>query len=483
MSLKKILFTVVFIIAILFGDLNAFAIQEPQFSRAVDLKDGSTLSLIDCIALAFKNSPKVRQKKYQLDLAKSNVGIAKSQYFPVISIGAGFYNENNTDGSYYNSHYRELPNVGVEINKLVWNFGKTTAYIKMEEFYRVGAEYEFMDSLCNTIFDVKLRYYDLLRAKTLLKVAQSDVDLNEKYLNLAKINGDADIKTAELNLSAAKVNLIEKQNDYKNAVIDLNNTMYTESSANYKIKDTKTFSTKGNFDNENLAINEFVPVKFPFSSDDAVEIAYSNSPDLNVLISTKHAMEQSLLYIKRTYLPDLNVSAKYGYNNSNYSSNSSLQVGVNLVSSVNLMELKHSIKGADAQLNIADNEIDLFKKNLYFVVKKSLNNCKKSEEQISISKLKVLQADENLKIVEKKYKSGELNYIALQDARKDYINSLTNYINNIYEYNTALIQLEMAMHYHLVDIHHKSEHAVHYHSTELMEHINEVLDCDEAEEK
>ena len=41
----------------------------------------------------------------------------------------------------------------------------------------------------------------------------------------------------------------------------------------------------------------------------------------------------------------------------------------------------------------------------------------------------------------------------------------------------------MAMHYHLVDIHHKSKHAVHYHSTELIEHINEVLDCDEAEEK
>ena len=43
--------------------------------------------------------------------------------------------------------------------------------------------------------------------------------------------------------------------------------------------------------------------------------------------------------------------------------------------------------------------------------------------------------------------------------------------------------IEMAMHYHLVDIHHKSKHAVHYHSTELIEHINEVLDCDEAEEK
>ena len=56
----------------------------------------------------------------------------------------------------------------------------------MEEFYKIGAEYEFMDSLCNTIFDVKLRYYELLRAKALLKVAQENVNLNEKFLTLAK---------------------------------------------------------------------------------------------------------------------------------------------------------------------------------------------------------------------------------------------------------------------------------------------------------
>ena len=39
----------------------------------------------------------------------------------------------------------------------------------------------------------------------------------------------------------------------------------------------------------------------------------------------------------------------------------------------------------------------------------------------------------------------------------------------------------MAMHYHIVDIHHKSEHAMHYHSQELIDHLNKVLGCDEKE--
>ena len=88
-----------------------------------------------------------------------------------------------------------------------------------------------------------------------------------------------------------------------------------------------------------------------------------------------------------------------------------------------------------------------------------------------------------MKLVEGKYKSNELNYIALQDARKDYIHSVQEYIESLYNYNMALIQVEMAMHYHIVDIHHKTEHAMCYHSEEIINHLNEVLGCDEKEVK
>lgn len=69
------------------------------------------------------------------------------------------------------------------------------------------------------------------------------------------------------------------------------------------------------------------------------------------------------------------------------------------------------------------------------------------------------------------------------NARRDYTSAMTTYVESLYNYNIALIQVEMAMHYHIVDIHHKSEHAMHYHSAELIEHLNKVLGCDEHEEK
>lgn len=483
MGIRKFACWVFVLLTLQVGCIKVFAIEDDDLFKPVDIHDGSVLTILDCVSTAFKNSPKIKRQKYNLDIAKSNLGIAKSQYFPVINIGAGFYNENNSDNTYYNSHYRELPSVGVSVNKLVWNFGKTTAYIKMEEFYKIGAEYEFMDSLCNTLFDVKLRYYALLRAKALQLVAQNNVEINENFLKLAQTKRRPDIKTAELNLSESEIKLLEAQNEYKNAKIDLNNSMYLDSQPDYTIKDTHTFSYGNDYayNEKSYRSEAFIPMTFTFPLDKAVEIAYDNSPDLSVLVATKQAMEQNLLYIKRTYLPDLTANAGYGFNNSNQTANNSFKVGVNLSSSVNLMELKHSIKGADAQLSIADNEIELFKKDLYFEVKKALNNVDKYQNQIPTAKMEVEQSLENLHLVEEQYKSNQLNYVALQDARKDYNNALTKYIETMYDYNVSLIQVEMAMHYHIVDIHHKSDHAVHYHSDELIKHLNEVLGCDEKE--
>jgi outer membrane protein TolC len=352
----------------------------------------------------------------------------------------------------------------------------------MEEFNKIAAEYEFMDSLCSTLFDVKEKYYALLRAKANLQISENNVKINESFVKISRPG--ADLTTAKLNLNKAKIEHLEMINDYNNAKVDLINSMYLDKAPDFDIKLTQTFSFNNDYGYNKTKTKpaSFVPEKFKFNRDKAVELAYESSPDLKALEATKKAMEQSLLYIKRSYLPDLTANVGYGYNNTNVeSSNNSLQVGVNLSTSVNAMELKHSIKGADAQVNLADNEIHLFKKDLAYEIKRAFNNIEKSEKSINIAQINAQQALDNLKLVEDKYVSAELNYVALQDAREDYIHSVMKYAESLYDYNIALIQLEHAMHYHLVDIHHRSEHAMTHHSDDLIKHLNEALGCDEKE--
>ena len=456
--------------------------EHSDLFKTVVVKDGTNLNISECVALAFKNNPKIRRKKYELDIAKSNVGKAKSAFFPVIGAGVGFYNENNSNSRDFNRTYRELPNVGVAINQLVWDFGKSTANIKMEEFYKIGAEYEFMDSLCSTLFDVKEKYYEVLKAQAVVAVAEDNVEICKKYLKIAKNKPDK--TTASVHLSKALIELAYDKTLLKNAKVDLSNAMFIDNAPEYHILNTPTFNYNHDFGYaEQKTPLKFVPHTLDIKKENAVEIAYANSPDLMVLNATKNAMEQALKYIKRTYLPELSANVGYGYNNSTEASNNSLQVGVNLSSNVNLMELKHSIKGAAAQLNLADNEIALFKKDLYYEVQRAFNNLYFAEEDVPYAQNTATQALENLNVVEKLYIDGGLNYVALQDARKDYITAMNSYITSLYFYNKSLIQVEEALHYHIVDIHHKTQHAVTKHSEELIEHLNEALGCDEKEAK
>ena len=496
MDIKKLVSAVLTVVVLSAFNTNVFAIEEhtaheehDELFRIVEIKDGTLLSISDCVALAYKNSPKIRRKKYELDVVKSHLGISRARFFPVFSAGVGLNFEKNSDSIYYNRRYRDLPAIGVTLNQLIWDFGKSVSYIKMENFRKIAAEYEFMDSLCYTLFDIKAKYYNLLQAKALFNVAKNNVAINENFVKLAKNKNSADLATAELNLSEAKIKFIEAQNTLNNAKYDLSNAMYIDSQPDYDIENTPTFTYNDDYayGSKHVEKKPFEPYEFPFKIEDAPQIAYENSPDLQVLYNVKRAMEQSFKYAKRAIMPDLSADLGYGYNNSRYlndpSHNNNLHVGVNLAMSTNLMEFKHSIKEAGAELNIADNEISLFKKDLYYELQRAFNNVERAKKQVPTAKTEVEQALKNLEIVENKYKSNTLNYVALQDARKDYIRALDSYIESVYNYNIALIQVEMAMHYHLIDIHHKSEHAVHHHFEELIENLNKVMDCDEKETK
>ncbi len=488
MDMKRAVCSALIAVFMLAGSIQTLAIEDhddhDELFHPVEVKNGSVLKVIDCVALAFKNSPKIKRKKYELDVAKSNVGIARSQYFPVIGAGVGFQYERNSNSVYYDKRYRDLPYVGVSVNQLIWNFGKTTAYIKMEEFYKIAAEYEFMDSLCSTLFDVKWKYYNVLRTKAFVDIAQENIKIQKEIIKMME-GKHPDWDNANGVLSGNNLDYISAKNGYKNAIVDLDNAMYLPDDVNFDILQTETFeyTVPKDIEQWKKRYKQHENHIFPFKRTEAPEIAYKNSPDLQVIISTGKAMEESLKYIKRTYLPDLRAGVGYGRNNTNFAHNNSLNVGVSLESQVNLMELKHSIKGADAQVQMAHNEVDLFKQDLYYEIQRAFNNLDKVEEQLPYARANVYMALNTFNIAKDKYKKGLVDYTAVQDAKADYINFNKDYVQKLYEYNTALIQVEMAMHCHLVDIHHKSEHAVEYHSAELIEHLNKALGCDENDIK
>ena len=277
---------------------------------------------------------------------------------------------------------------------------------------------------------------------------------------------------AEVNLSDSKVTLVDAEKAYKNAMVTLNNSMYIAFTPDYEITPTETFNfneSTYSIDLEELdrkndisspppavadgtltstvektdILTDYKFEEFPYTFEKAVEMAYKNRPDIKAYDATLRAMEENLLYIKREYYPEISASAGYGYRNMN--STSSFNVGVNLSSSINILGKKHEIDAGKLQVQLAQNEINMLKQNVYFEVQNAYVNMIELERQIPLLAVKVRQTLENFELADGRYAVGLGDFIELQDAKVQYNNAQHNYVQTVYNYNVARAALEKAM--------------------------------------
>ena len=249
--------------------------------------------------------------------------------------------------------------------------------------------------------------------------------------------------------------------------------MYIAYAPEYEIKNTETFNFKRNEIPVNLekisekadlsklpenisdatltssveklnVMENFKFDPFPYTFEKAVEIAIDNRPDLKAYENTLKAMKQSLLYIKRQYYPTLSGTAGYTLRDAQYSTNS-YSMGITLSTSLNIMSQKNQVDAGKIQVELAQNEIDLLKQNIYFEVQAAYIDMIQLEKQIPLLAVKVKQTLENLELADGRYFVGIGDYIELQDAKVNYNNAQQAYVQAVYNYNVARAALEQSM--------------------------------------
>lgn len=465
--LKKII--VLICLIIIFVPCKVAAIED------IKIEKGAVLTLNDCISIALNNNPAIRNARYNYGLSKSNVGIARSEFFPTLGVGTG-YKFNDTSTNRYTMNTNTY-SVEATLNQLLWNFGRTNAHIKMQKFYMIADEYMFYNSVRETTFLVKQRYFEVLAARATMFINKAYVDINERnYLRTKAyfeegLKSKIDLVNAEVTLSDSKISLVESEKTYKNALVNLNNSMYVSRAPLYSIEGTEGFNVQNNLAPVDLTqitkpddkeINKLpVNVKdaklstavekleyltnyevseFPYTFEDCIKMAYENRADLKAYNSTLDAVKANLLYTKRLYYPALSANAGYGWRDTN--STSSFNVGVNLSSSLNIMNQKYQVDAATYQVDIAENSLNQLNQDIYFEVQNAYINMVQLEKQIPLLSVKVRQTLENYELAEGRYYVGLGDYIQLQDAKVNYNNAQVSYIETIYKYNVARANLE-----------------------------------------
>ena len=456
---------------------------EQSEAQIVKVKKGSVLSLNDCIAIALNNSPEIRTAQYDYWITKTDVNIAKSQFFPTIGIGAG-YDFTDTKISSRTSDINSF-NLNATLNMLLFDFGKTYAQIKMHKFYLIADEYTFYDDVRRVTFDVKQKYYKVLAARASVLINQAYVDINERNYLRTKAYFDEGLKSkidlvnSEVTLSDSKIKLIESENAYQNALVNLNNSMYLVDAPNYsieaffgvnltdvvapvdltkfhKIDDKESSKTPVGVSNAKLTseieklelLTDYQIEKFPYSFEECLKMANKNRADLKAYKSTVDAIDENLLFIKRNFYPAITANAGYGLRDSSAATTSNtINVGVNLSSSLNIMAQKNRVDAGKYHLDIAKITLKKLEDDIYFQVQNAYINVVQLAKQIPLQAVKVRQTRENYELAEGRYYVGLSDYLELQTAKLNYNNAQHSYINSIYLYNVALANLESVISY------------------------------------
>lgn len=444
-------------------------------SKTALIEKGAKLTISDCIQVALDNSPYVRQAAYNYKISKNDVNIAKASYFPTIGVGTGYYVNDSSASGRRMTNSNNYYSLTTSLNQLIWNFGKTTSQIRMQKFYKIAALYTFDNTVLDTIFAVKTNYYGVLAAKATMEVNRANVQINERNYQRTKayfnegIRSKIDLVNAEVYLSDSKITLVNSEKAYQNALVQLNNSMYIAHAPSYEISNTETFNFKHNeipvnlekisekrdISNppegvsnavltskvEQMAVMDNYKFKpFDYTFEQCVDLAEKNSPSLKAYSATIEAMKQYLLYVKREYYPEITGSVGYGYRDQ-YNTNS-FNASIALSSSVNILKKKYEIDNGKLQVQLAENDLNLAKQNIYFDVQDAYINMIQLERQIPLMAVKVKQTYENFELADGRYEVGLGDYIELQDAKVNYNNAQNSYVQAVYNYNVARANLE-----------------------------------------
>ena len=442
----------------------------------------TVMTIDDCVKYALEHNPQLKVSEERIEAAKAGIGQARANYAPKFTVGYNLYHKNNQATQVVRA-YDNAMGFNVKVSETIWDFGKTTAKIKMAKYDTKAAEYDYGYELLEIIFKVRTNYYKVLSALADLDIFEQNVRIQTLNFDRTKamfdegLKSKIDVVNAEVNLSDAKIQLVEGQNYLLNAIINLQDSMFYQEDKPFIVTNTENFGfLKADYKKKMDSVNntkipapvmkknedglvllssgiehndiiqdyELNPLKF--TKQQAVDKALELRPDLQSDMMVVKVQEESLKALKKQYAPSINANLTWAYNRDEHSYSSPLQVGAGIdLGSINPYGIHYQIKEGENYLNIAKHNVNIAKSSIYWEVQNNYINMRQMEREIPLMNTKVKATLENFELADGRYSVGLNNYVELQDALRAYNQAQLNFVESVLKYNIAREELLKSM--------------------------------------
>lgn len=395
-----------------------------------DLKEHNgqvSLSLDSAIEAGLRNNPEI-----------------KSSFLKTKAAGGRFWNSISLASPEISASFDDIPQ-----NKNINTFGESVIGVSQSiefpsKYFTRGSKYskevriteqEFAQVKFDVISKIKSAYYNVLAIQHQVSIANENLQITGQFLKKAEIRYNVgegtnlEMLTAKVQ-NAESLNKLEVQkNHLSNAFTELNYAMGNGKHAKkeYSLIDSLVFRPL-NLDLENL-----------------YEQAVCNNPEL---VAGKLKVEVSSF--ERTlalssFLPDFSIGAY----TRNVKEDNKRYGGVTLGITIPIwfmFDQNGRIGEAAANLASAKEDLVSIENANLLQIKCAFNKYKDTERQVVYYRNNILtQAEEIYRSASGSYESGEITYLEFLEAQKTVVESRSNYVDALLEYNLSIISLEQTV--------------------------------------
>lgn len=415
--------------------------QNPIVGGAVDtdLSKPLTLDRAIRIGLALQNS--IAIAKSQADSSRARLTQSLSSYFPQIKPSMQ-YNSNLQPGGVINfggnliksGSSSETFSSGINATINIFDTGQREATVGSSRHSLYSAEYGVANQRQAVVFSVTQAYYNLERARALVKVQADSVTRAKTNLELISENAKqgtaakSDTLQAEADYANAQVSYLSAQNDYNVAQATLKNAIGVVTAEPLTIPDVAPATPSMQGDKKSI--------------EDYIKIAYTTRYDVKEQQEVIRAQDFQLRSAKISSGLTVNANVTEGYQldpNSGQNRTFTVTFSYPLFDGGNT---KAAVEASRANLEQARRTLDQLEQGVRLNVEQAWLVRELSRRRVDASSTAKLAAELNFQVAQEKQKQGLVNILELITAQVQLTNAQSSYVQALYDYYIADASLQ-----------------------------------------
>ena len=413
-----------------------------------------TLTLEQAIETALKSNPGLKAADAQVEEARAGVPPSSSGFLPKVTLSETWSRTDNplmVLGTKLNQEIvSPLDFAPVAINdpdpisnyntrlavmQPVFNGGKEYLGRRQAKLARDAALQTRERSRQDTAFQVIKAYYGVLLAKEYLRVARQSLETSAANVKLAEARYKAgavlqsDLLRARVQEAEVKEMVTRSDNGVKLALANLNFAMGVEQGQEFELNDT-------------LNVKQGTPDLATLSGS-----ALTERPDLLALELNHRNAEAAVSRARTDYVPNLNLMGQVDWNSDRVGGNDAKSWAVMAVLQWNLFDglvTQSNVRQAAAAAGRTRAMEEQMRSAVQLQVKQAYYDLEASQERIATASSSVQEAEEGLRIVQKRYEAGMTTLVDVLGAENALIRSRTNALQALYDNNVADAELQLA---------------------------------------